>query len=220
MASDLAVYHAHNHSHVNDLDCWLNCMSDRPELPILQVALKEYQFSLLAVAIGLYRHAFMGLRLYGELLLAGVQMSANELDLRLWLANRQDTAWGTIIDQESGVFSKTFVGAFCPELEPAAPSYRALAEKSYRSCSQHVHGNPCATELVPEGISFSEDAFRTWQDTARAMRRAASFALTARYFHGFTSESQQRLEPIITDELGHEAVVIALLETRTGDRHG
>src|ERR1700745_3163024 len=91
--ADVHRLQAISHNFVAELDEWLRVLASRPEAELFKAALREYQYSLLAVVQGQYRQAFMALRLSFELLLAAVHFSANELSLRLWSLGRKDIVW-------------------------------------------------------------------------------------------------------------------------------
>jgi hypothetical protein len=57
-----------------ELECWHKILEHRAEAKLLKVAILEYQFSLLALAQGHYRHSFKSLRLVLELTLQAVQL--------------------------------------------------------------------------------------------------------------------------------------------------
>ena len=96
---------AKSHAFIADLALWIGEMGSRPEAPVLQAALREYQFSLLALSFGQYRAAFSALRLSLELCFAAIQWSANERELREWKRG-QLTATGDRLS--------TPTTAFCP----------------------------------------------------------------------------------------------------------
>ncbi|MGK0688509.1 hypothetical protein ACSFC0_24485 [Serratia marcescens] len=72
-----------SHNYLLDYDVLKLAISGRPEAAVLDSAVREYQFALFALVSGQYRHAFGGLRLFFELMLATVQFSAHEIDYRL-----------------------------------------------------------------------------------------------------------------------------------------
>jgi hypothetical protein len=202
---------ASSHSFVSDLGQWHSLIADRPESAMLRAAINEYQFSLLAAVQGQYRQAFMALRLSFELLLGTVHFSANEVQLRLWMKGKRDLVWNTIIDAQSGVFSKEFVGAFYAELAQEAMHYRAIAETVYRECSEYVHGNALTQSTIDAQVSFQPIVFEEWHTRTKAMRLAASFALCARYIRIVGAPERVRLEGVLLDNLGHISVVRQLL---------
>ena len=73
-----------NHAFLHDFAVWLEVLKDRPEINILQNAIKEYQIGILSNNLGLYQQAFMGLRFFLERTLVAILFSANEIELNLW----------------------------------------------------------------------------------------------------------------------------------------
>jgi hypothetical protein len=199
------------HQFIHDLNHWHDTLRDRPESGLILAALSEYQFALLAVALGQYRQSFMSLRLSLELLLGCVYYSANELKLRLWMKGTQDIVWSALIDHENGVFSKSFVGVFYEDLADAARQYGAIAEKVYRECSEYVHGNASTHNAQSGKVNFQEQAFRDWHEKAKSARLASSFALCARYVLLLMPSQRTGLETVLLDNLGHIPAVRAIL---------
>jgi hypothetical protein len=130
-----------SHLFTSELTLWCEVVGDKREAELLRVAAHEYEYSLLALAQGHYRHAFKSLRLVLELTLQAVYLSANELRLREWLSNRVDTSWSAIVDKNEGVFSPRFSKGFFPPFEIHAAHYGGMAVLLYRECSECVHGN-------------------------------------------------------------------------------
>jgi hypothetical protein len=145
----------------------------------------------------------MALRLSLELLLGSVYLSGNELELRIWLKGESDLVWRNLIDEQAGVLSKRFVGAFFEDLKDRAPYYRAIAEKVYRECSEYVHGNAPTADRLPEGVTFSEAAFADWHDKAKSVRMAVHFSLCTRYLRTIDASTVATLESVLMDNLGH-----------------
>ena len=60
-------YNAHNagsYGFANDLDLWIQVLSDRPEGVLFQTASSEFVLALLNNSQGQYRNAFKGLRFF------------------------------------------------------------------------------------------------------------------------------------------------------------
>jgi len=195
------------HCYLEDFTAFFKVVVGRREASVLERGLIEYQFGLIAVTVGRYRHAFASLRLSLEYFLATVDFSANERLLRLWENGRQDIVWQRFVDKEIGVLSKSFVGAFWEDMKEHVPRYQALAEKVYRECSEYVHGNCLASSKLPSVLAFSTDAVLEWEAKARVVHLVALFALTVRYLPDLSEDAHKRIEPVITDHLGHLAEV-------------
>ncbi|TKC90967.1 hypothetical protein FAZ69_06255 [Trinickia terrae] len=205
-----------SHNYLLDYDAIKLAIAERPEASVLDSAVKEYQFALFALVSGQYRHAFGGLRLFFELMLATVQFSAHEIDYRMWVKDSKDINWNALKDVQSGVFSVNFIRAFNPEFSDSAKQYLAIAEVVYRECSEFVHGNAGTHSMLPSDITFQEKAFFSWHEKAATMRLAIIFAFSARYLNYVTKEATDRMEPIITDVLGNLPPVQAIFSQLSG----
>lgn len=193
--------HADNHAFIADLALWIECIELRREVILLEAAAREYQYALLALVLGHYRHSFSSLRLFIELSLSTVRFSAQELLLREWLASKRDVNWRRLIHPEKGIFSPRFTGVFCPDLKDEAVHVRTIVTKLYRECSEYVHGNLSATRTIPTALAFDESLFQAWHERAKSARLVISFALFLRYFDDLSQSQQARLESSIREHL-------------------
>lgn len=191
------------HNYLLDYDKLMVAINDRPEVAVLNVAVKEYQFALYALCSGQYRYAFGGLRLFFELMLSVVQFSAHEIDYHLWSKNKKDINWTALKNQENGIFSTNFIRAFNPDLAGSGKQYSAIAESVYRECSEFVHGNALTHQNLPNDISFHEEAFSEWHAKSSIMRLAIIFAFSSRYLNHIEPQKMLIIEPVIMDVLGH-----------------
>lgn len=205
--ADSNSYHCINHHFILDIEKWIEVLNTRPEVELLESALREYQYALLALVQGQYRQAFMALRLFLELALSAVHFSSNELDFRIWQRDQGDINWHNIIGSEKGVFSKIFVRAFYENLEDEAPIYCTIAKKVYRECSEYVHGNAYTHGILSDKLEFIDDVFFDWHEKAKSIRLVVSFALSARYLNFLTQDDKKLIEPIIFDELSHISAI-------------
>lgn len=194
---------ARSHQFGGELAEWSGQVEQRQEAYLLKVAALEYEFALLALTQGHYRHAFKGLRLVLELCLQAVYLSANELQLREWLDNRADTVWNAIVEAENGVFSKRFARAFFPELENDVQHFGGLARMVYRECSECVHGNTPKSVPLPSSLGFDQGVFDIWNSKADVVALVAHFALAMRYLRELEKDSVAALEGCLTDRVGH-----------------
>lgn len=208
---------AKSHAFIQDLELWVDVLSNRPETEVLQCAIREYQFSLLSVGSGHYRAAFAALRLALELSFAAVQWSANERELREWRRGQRDSNWNSLIDNENGILSKQFVKLFSESLADEAPRYRGPAVAVYRECSEYVHGNAHTHRQLPEQLCFDETTFRAWMQKSSTVRLSIMFALCARFVEGLTEQDRGRLENPLLDHLGHSIAVRAILGATIGE---
>lgn len=186
-----------------EIDVWQQAISSRREAELLRTATLEFEFALLALCQGHYRHAFKSLRLVLELCLQAVHLSANEMRLREWLDNRSDTVWNAIVEDENGVFSQRFAQAFFPELAVHIPHYRSMAISVYRECSECVHGNMPKHVPLPASLAFDKDVFSLWHSKAAIVARVVHFSLCLRYLKDLNEAAVARLEPSLSDRLGH-----------------
>lgn len=208
---------AASHLLVAEFETWCNVLNQRRETELLRVAALEYEFALLALTQGYYRHAFKGLRLVLELILQTVYLSSNELCLREWLDNRTDTVWSLIVDDDNGVFSHRFAQAFFPGLSGHVQHYRGLAKSIYRECSECVHGNTPRHIPLPSSLNFNQEVFELWHSKANLVALVSQFALSLRYLSDLTEREATELEPSLSDRLGHILEIRQLLGGPTSD---
>lgn len=204
-----------SHSYIADLEVWIGVLASRPEVHVLAAAAREYQRSLLALLQGQYRYSFSALRLFLELSVTAVRFSAHEIELRLWERGEQDINWRSMMDENGGVLSKSFVRAFCEPLADEVKTYRAIAEKVYRECSEFVHGNAHTHNQVPEALAYDEAIFRGWNARAESMRLTVSFVLAARYLATLGQQDLRHLEQPVLDSLGHLPAIRAFFGAAT-----
>jgi len=196
-----------SHNFIADFELLRLVIAQRPEAEVLQAAMTEFQFSLYALSIGSYRHAFSSLRLTFELLLAAIYFSAYEIKLRKWMANGEDIVWKSLIDKENGIFANNFIAAFFPELRTEGAAFRAMAETVYRECSEYVHGNYHTHRSIDPEREFDAKLFSEWHDRADTMRLAFIFAFAARYLYLLPRAEKNRIEAIVVESLGGLAPV-------------
>lgn len=196
-----------SHNYILDYERIRDSIINRPEAEVINAAVKEYQFALFALSIGQYRHAFVGLRLFFELMLATVQFSAHEIDYRLWAKDAKDINWGALRNPQDGIFSVSFINAFNPSFSEHAKQYLALAETVYRECSEFVHGNAKTHVCLPTDITFDRAVYFSWSQKAETMRLVVVFIFCARYLNYISPDSKNNIEPIISEVIGHLAAV-------------
>lgn len=208
-----------NSSFVDDYNVWVSVLDKRLECIIFKNALKTYQESLSNMVMGLYQPAFMGLRYFLERTLMGVYMSANELELRTWLAEEKDTYWSELIGEENedrptcndklqgqvtntnkGLYSKKYTQAFNPSLLDRTKEFRALAKTVYRNCSLYVHGNCSVLGELGQKIEFSKDLALKWNDYADTISRCILYAFYLRYYPILSDESKSKVSDRLREE--------------------
>ncbi len=200
------------HNFLSDIDKLLEIVGERPELVCVKSASHEFQFALSAVLTGQYRHGFGSLRLAMELLISAIHFSGSELGLRQWENAAKDITWAALIDSEKGVFSAPFVKAFHPFLDEIRKQYGALAIKTYRECSEFVHGNPQRTRPLEGEIAFRPELLEQWADAVESIRLITAYLYLARYVEGADEPARAHLESLSTDNLWHEEQVRACFE--------
>jgi hypothetical protein len=194
---------AESHVFLHELERWADAIAPNKERQLLAAAAREYQYALLALAQGLYRQAFKGLRLVLELCLQAVHLSVHQVELQEWLDGRKHTVWNTLMDVDNGVLSIRFARAFFPEFEQDALHHRSLAEQLYRECSECVHGNAQKHIPLPQSLAFSGDSFGLWHRKAKGVALVVTFALAMRYLKDMTPERARTIEHDLLDRLGH-----------------
>jgi len=203
---------ASSHQFAHELDGWYSTLIQRKEAELLRVAALEYEYALLALVQGHYRHSFKGLRLVLELALQSVCLSSNELVLREWLDNRFDTSWRAIVHTDSGVFSVRFADAFFPDLKNHVKNYQSLSQSLYRECSECVHGNTPKHIPLPSSLVFNQSVFELWHQKADNVALTVHFALTMRYLVDLTTYGEiSKIEAFLCDRLGHIEEIRRLL---------
>jgi hypothetical protein len=184
---------AASHRFAQEIGLWCEVIGDKREAELFRVAEHEYEYSLLALAQGHYRHAFKSLRLVLELTLQAVYLSANELRLREWFGNRVDTSWSAIVDEKDGVFSSRFAKGFMPSLKDHTAHYGGMAVLLYRECSEAVHGNMPQHIPLPSSIAFEQKTFDLWHSKAEILRLVLHFAIALRYFNDLSTAARWKV---------------------------
>lgn len=159
LESDNLQVHAKAASFIDDFQQWIDLLSDSYEGVLYKEALSEYRSMLLFWSMGLYKHAFISLRSYFEATLFGVQLSANELNFRLWKSESLDLYWSQITNENDGIFAAKFVNAFNPLFCKEAFYMRKIAVGVYRECSEFIHNNYGATTRLPKATQFDQEIY-------------------------------------------------------------
>ncbi|MFJ8724117.1 hypothetical protein [Streptomyces sp. NPDC093269] len=186
-----------------DIGLWESCMEGRPEAQQIADARRELGFATYAACSGLYRLAFSGLRTFLELSFAAVYFSANELHRRQWISDRRDFSWSSALDEEKGILAPEFMQEFLQDGVGEAKTYAGMAAKSYRHCSQFIHGKSAVTRTVPADISFSKESLADWSATARNAAQSVLFLLYGRYSVEFLSTDNGKLGATLEHWFSH-----------------
>lgn len=187
------------HNDADELDRLSKLVAGRAEEHMYQLARIEYQHALYALAFAQYRQAHVSLRLFFELSLSSVLFSAHEIDAHLWLKGKKDANWNAISSNETGVFSKNFVGAFFEDMKDFCEQYRALAVTLYRECSEYVHGNRQSYNGIDAEIAFNEENADGWLERSDTARLVVKFAFLCRYIPHVSTEIRQEFQDMILE---------------------
>ena len=199
--SEAFIMHTISHNIIKEYDK-ISQILEESESKIFQQACREYQYALEAAIFGNYRHAFSSLRLSLELFTAAIYFSAHKMKMNLWISGSDDLQWSTIIDQDKGVFSSSFMKAFNPELMEYRNQYFMLAKTVYRECSEYVHGNPATHEEPMLRTSYDPAKVRDFHDKVSTVRLCVLFQFVARYLRELKATQKQSIEHVILDAFG------------------
>ena len=142
-----------------------------------------------------------------ELWLASIVFSASERDLRAWRARKQDIVWSKLINEDTGVLSKSFITLFCTSLEGNAARFRVMSETFYRECSEYVHGNHHTHLLLSDELTYNQSTFRDWCAKAETMKLICLFCFAYRYTDLMPASGLASIGSPIGDTLGHIAEI-------------
>ena len=196
---------------VDDLLTWHRVIHTKVGATVIKYAAGEIQLSTLSLVYGLYRQAFVSLRLSFELSLSAIFFSNNELEFREWERGKRDIYWSQLIDTtnetDNGVLSKRYAKAFFPELEGIVKEYNQLAKDTYRSLSEFVHGNAYTWEMNTSSVVFDQDLFNRWMDSFSHVSRVISFSLSLRFIKALEPHEISLLEAHLQEYLGTIAAI-------------
>ncbi len=212
---------AKNRSFVYDYGQWIRAIDNRPETVIYKNAIRAYQEAFSNMLMGLYQPAFMGLRYFLERTLMGVYFSANELELRTWLAGNRDSYWTELIGEEGGdkerkdgaqnvnrgLFSLKFTRAFFEEFDKICLRFRSQTKNVYRECSEYVHGNPYVIQQLGDKMEYSEELSKRWNDSADTIARCILYAFMMRYWKSLSEGQKEPLHSRLREEFSTTDVI-------------
>lgn len=191
------------HNSTENLETLAKLMVGRPEASVYSLAVREYNYALLAAAACQYRHASASLRLFFELALNAVLFSAHELDLRLWLAGNLDLSWARLTDPETGIFSKRFQRAFNDAVEDEGTQYLSMSKKLYRELSEQVHGNASSYSADDAEITYDKKKLCSFLDAADTARVIIEFSVLTRFLPHASKEEQAAVEHVAVGDFGY-----------------
>lgn len=181
---------------VGDLSVWIDRLKDIPQIVLLNSCLNECATANLFCSLGLYKHAMISLRLCLEHGLFAIQLSTNDLDFRKWKIGKLDMKWASIVDHETGIFSKTFINAYAPEFIERYFELITIATSVYRECSEYIHGNYETLYCLPEHSKYDAMMLKRYITRFESISYLLSIALTIRFKEyicdkGFLSDLEQ-----------------------------
>lgn len=185
----------------DDLNIWTDLLKDGTDCTILVSAIQEFELGFQAVVSGQYRYSFIAQRYFLEQICRFIYLSTNELHLRHWKLGLRDISWGSLTDKENGIFSKSFIRAFYPEVESEGEHLVTIASKLYRESSEFIHGNFNKIEKLPTTIEFNISLLDSWIEFMETSRFVALFLLFMRFSKNINHHNISKVEEMAKDEL-------------------
>jgi hypothetical protein len=177
-------------------------ISEISEREILQTVSSQLETATFSACKGMYRQAFVSLRLALEMGLASAYFSVHKLELHEWLDGRGDIKWALLLCEDEGVMSTRFSKAFFSEFSQDMDSYRDKAKGIYRQLSEFVHGNNETWSNSEIELSFNEERLNTYFDSAKSVSEILLFVLSCRYLKSFSPTVLESLE-FVPEEMKH-----------------
>ncbi|WP_271911083.1 hypothetical protein [Vreelandella alkaliphila] len=177
-------------------------IADTSEKKILRTVSSQLESATFSACKGMYRQAFVSLRLSLEMGLASAYFSAHKLELHEWLDGRGDIKWTSLICENDGVLSSRFSKAFFKEFGEDMGECRDNAKRIYRQLSEYVHGNNETWESSEIELSFDEEKIETYFTLAKGVSEILLFVLSCRYLKSFSVDVLDSLE-FIPEEMNH-----------------
>lgn len=198
---------AMNKSHLAalDLNRLSKCCNGAEEQEMFRVVCSQLESSCLALSYGLYRSAFVSLRLSLEIGLGAVLFSSNKLAFREWSSGAVDAdlKWSAINSPESGVFSPRFARAFFPELISVVIDYQERVRLLYRRLSEFVHGNSDTWKVTGLALDYSSELEASYVKYLDEVSEVLKFSLCCRYLCEFDETHMEEVEPILMPLFTH-----------------
>ncbi|MCK9246699.1 MAG: hypothetical protein M0P11_07075 [Anaerolineaceae bacterium] len=183
-------------------------IADTSEKEILQTVSSQLESATFCACKGMYRQAFVSLRLALEMGLASAYFSVYKLELHEWLDGRGDINWSSLICENDGVLSSRFSKAFFEDFSEDMSEYRNKAKNVYRQLSEYVHGNNETWESSEIELSFDENKMATYFKLVKGVTEILLFVLSCRYLKSFSENVLDSLE-FIPEEMKHLGYVRA-----------
>lgn len=194
---------ASSQSFIDDYNTWVEWISIKYNNALFLLALSEYETSIVFCLQSLYKQAFTGIRSCLEHSLFGIQLSTNLYQFLQWKNGNYDACWSKITDQESGLFSKPYISAFCPDMCTLSNIVGVSTRNLYRECSEFVHGNYNIAFSYTEEFKYNEGNLLIFFDKLKNLRYILEFSLFVRFQNEFDSKDISKFEPQLVEYLGH-----------------
>ena len=168
-------------------------------------AREQIETGCLLASLGLYRSAFVSVRLALEMTTGFIYFSANKLNFQEWLSTSKDIVWSQINDRENGIFSKRWILAFfgkniADELATLT-EYNNKASKLYRSLSEYVHGNYDTWILKSSNLVFDQRLFDQFSIFLQDFNLLIQVAFCIRFLSSFSDLQKDKLSTHLVDEV-------------------
>lgn len=195
----------------SDLTLWMNALEGRPETAQYQAAHRDLGLAIYAVATGLYRQGFAGLRAFIEVSFGAIHLSAAEFERRKWVSGRKDLSWAGITSPDSGVYSRAYLQEFQPAAVDEAQELLDDLKVAYRRCSEYLHGNVATTALLPPSIEYASEPITEWKMVAKKALQALHHSMFVRYHADMSDRQRSIVESALEQHLSHFVSVRSVL---------
>ena len=197
----------------DDLHEWISHCDNLKDYILVKESETECVNSIYMCAQGFYKEAIMTMRQFFEHMLFALLLSSNDYRYRLWQIGQYDMSWTQIVDDQNGIFGKSFITVYAKDLdETRSVELLTIAKNVYRECSEYVHGNFEKLSTLPENLLFDKEAVKRYIKYFESIQYLICMALFIRYRHIFDiGETIVTLESIISDNLGTLSEVRQLL---------
>ncbi|NFP90179.1 hypothetical protein [Clostridium sporogenes] len=167
------------------------------------VILDEVNYDMLCSinigANGMYRIANSCLRSAIELGLSFFYFLDYNYKFLLWKEDKYDIKWCEISDENTGILSNEYIGLFVKEI--TVVNFIDEVKKTYRECSQYVHGKYHYMNAFQENkIKFDSEQLNEWSDLFQKVSEILIIYLTIRFknmLNDFDEEEQELTKEIL-----------------------
>lgn len=187
----------------SDLGQWLDILGQRVEAAQLRSAHQDLGLALYSAMAGLYRQSFSSLRSFLEVSIATIYLSASEFRRRQWVSGKIDISWSAITSPDDGIYSAAYVSEFCTHALSDRSEMLTLLKSSYRRCSEYIHGNVAASNLLPRSITYERDLVLEWLQLSRDAIVAVIHCCFVRYYAELDSNQVGVVEGSLEESLMH-----------------